>query len=68
MTRQRLNLGLQFHYQVIMLTGSFAFDVVEPENLSDDTPHDLVGADGNVVSEGIGRQWTVSFNAGLQFN
>jgi hypothetical protein len=68
MTRQRLHLGLQLHYQVVMLTGAFAFDVIDPQSLSDDTPHDLIAPDGNVASKGLGRQWTVSFNAGLQFN
>ncbi|MNC97112.1 hypothetical protein D3C83_146640 [compost metagenome] len=68
MTRQRLHLGLQLHYQVIMLTGAFAFDVIDPQSLSDDTPHDLIAPDGNVASKGLDRQWTVSFNAGLQFN
>ncbi len=68
MMRQRLNFGLQLHYQVVMLTGSFAFDVVDPQSLSNDAPHDLIQSDGNVASRGIGRQWTVSFNAGLQFN
>jgi len=68
MTRQRLHLGLQLHYQVIMLTGAFAFDLIEPGDLSDDAPADVVGADGNVVSKGVGRQWTVAFNAGLHFN
>jgi hypothetical protein len=68
MNRQRLHLGVQLHYQVIMLTGAFAFDVAEPGALSDDAPSDVTGPDGNVISKGVGRQWTVSFNAGLQFN
>ncbi|MBW2463984.1 MAG: hypothetical protein JRH11_20210, partial [Deltaproteobacteria bacterium] len=61
MNRQRLNFGLQFHYQLIQLTGSFAFDLIDPADMSDDAPSDIVDTSGNVISEGVGRQWTVAF-------
>jgi hypothetical protein len=56
MTRQRLNLGLQLQYEVILLTGAFSFDLVEPSDADDDTP------------DGMSRMWTASFGAGVSFN
>lgn len=52
--RLRATLGLRGQYELLVLSGSFSIDVLEPGQLSDDVP------------ESVGRQWTASLSAGIQ--
>ncbi|MCS6798088.1 MAG: hypothetical protein NZ898_06115 [Myxococcota bacterium] len=54
-TRTRLVLGVEGEYRALRLAGTFAFDVVPPEDADADAPRDLP------------RQWSVAASIGLGF-
>jgi len=58
--RQRLLVGLNYRYEMLMLGGQFMFDLIDPEDAQNSDEDKL-------VLEGEPKQWTVAFEVGTVF-
>jgi hypothetical protein len=66
--RTRLVMGLQLRYLALTLTGSFAFDMIQPGDLDGDLVT-YTQPDGTEVSDSsfLPRQWTASLAVGFSY-
>jgi len=58
--RQRLHAGLTYRYEMVMVGGSFIFDLVDPADAQTDK-------EDKAVLEGEPKQWAMVFELGGVF-